>query len=192
MNGQVPPELGDLDRRLRAVQFEPRASLGPELEGRARRGDVPDSQVNPWQTFAVRSALALVGAAGVLALAVSFMPSPRQLDVCCQDLDGSGDGRDGLVLTMDLRGRVTGLLLYEDTDHSGSRSDGDLARFERGGDLEMAEPPHEDGHRTIVRCCTDLDGEGVADDGVMVMGHLPGHIHFAAVIRGDGRRQLLR
>jgi hypothetical protein len=33
------PELRELDRRLREIAFAPRASLGPEILGRLRRGE---------------------------------------------------------------------------------------------------------------------------------------------------------
>ena len=188
----LPAELGALDRQLRGVQFEPRASLGAELEGRARRGEHAPGVVSPWQSFAVRSALALVAVAAVAALVVGVTPPPHHLDVCCQDFVGDGAAQDGMVLTLDPRGRVTSLLLYEDVDASRSRTAADRVRFVRGAAIELDGPAHEDGHRTHVQCCEDLDGEGPADDGLMVMGHLPDQIHFAALIRYEGRRQVLR
>lgn len=189
---RMPADLDALDRQLRAVQFEPRASLGSELEGRARRGERAQGAVSPLRSFAVRSALALVGLAAAAALVVGVTPPPHRVDVCCEDLVGNKLATDGMVLTLDPRGRVTSLLLYEDLDGSRSRTPADRVYFSRGGDLALAVPAHEDGHDTFVRCCEDLDGEGPADDGLMVMGHLPQRVHFAALIRYEGKRQVLR
>jgi len=188
----VPPDLDALDRRLRAVEFEPRASLGAELEGRARRGERALGAVSPLQSFAVRSALALVGIAATAALVVGVTPPPHHVDMCCQDLVGNQDANDGMVLNLDPRGRVTSMLLYEDLDGSKSRTAEDRVLFVRGSDIALDTAAHEDGHRTHVQCCEDLDGEGQADDGVLVMGHLPDQIHFAALIRNEGPHQVLR
>lgn len=188
----VPADLDALDRQLRAVQFEPRASLGCELEGRARRGERAQGDVSPLQSFAVRSALALVSVAAAAALVVGVTPPPHRIDVCCDDLVGNKAATDGMVLSLDPRGRVTSLLLYEDLDGSRSRTAADRVHFVRGSELALAVPAHEDGHTTFVKCCDDLDGEGPADDGLMVMGHLPEQIHFAALIRYEGKRQVLR
>jgi hypothetical protein len=189
---RVTADLDALDRQLRAVQFEPRASLGAELEGRARRGERAQGAVSPLQSFAVRSALALVGIAATAALVVGVTPPPHRVDVCCEDLVGDQAANDGLVLNLDPRGRVTSMLLYEDLDGSRSRTAADRVLFVRGSDIELAVAAHEDGHRTHVQCCEDLDGEGLADDGVLVMGHLPDQIHFAALIRNEGPHQVLR
>jgi hypothetical protein len=188
----VPSDLVAIDRQLRAVQFEPRASLGCELEGRARRGERALGDVSPLQSFAVRSALALVGIAATAALVVGVTPPPQRVDVCCEDLVGNKAATDGMVLSLDPRGRVTSLLLYEDLDGSRSRTAADRVHFVRGPDISLDMPAHEDGHSTFVKCCEDLDGEGPPDDGLLVMGHLPEQIHFAALIRYEGKRQVLR
>jgi hypothetical protein len=188
----VPADLDALDRQLRAVQFEPRASLGCELEGRARRGELALGRVSPLQSFAVRSALALVGVAATAALMVGVTSPPHRIDVCCEDLVGKQAATDGMVVTLDSRGRVTSLLLYEDLDGSRSRTAADHVHFVRGSDISLDVPAHEDGHNTFVKCCEDLDGEGRPDDGLLVMGHLPEQIHFAALIRYEGQRQVLR
>jgi len=188
----VPPDLDALDRRLRAAQFEPRASLGAELEGRARRGERAQGAVPPLQSFAVRSALALVGIAAAAALVVGVTPPPHHVDMCCHDLVGNVASNDGMVLNLDPRGRVRSMLLYEDLDGSRSRTAADRVHFVRGAEIELDVPAHDDGHRTLVQCCEDLDGEGVADDGVMVIGHLPDEIHFAALVHTEGGRRVLR
>ena len=36
---EIPPELAEMDRELRGILFHPRASLGPEVLGRLRRGE---------------------------------------------------------------------------------------------------------------------------------------------------------
>jgi len=38
---RLPDDVRELDRLLSSVRFAPRASLGPELEGRVRRGGRP-------------------------------------------------------------------------------------------------------------------------------------------------------
>jgi len=128
----------------------------------------------------------------VAALVVGVTPPPHRADVCCEDLVGDQAANDGTVLHLDPRGRVTSMLLYEDRDGSRTLTAADRVLFARGSDIEMDAPAHEDGHSTHVQCCEDLDGEGVADDGVLVMGHLPDRIHFAALIRNEGPHQVLR
>ena len=187
-----PPDLSALDRELGAVHFEPRASFGPELEGRAARGEGPAGPEHPWRSFAVRAALAMVGSAAAAALLVGVTPTPSHVDLCCQDLDGGKDGNDGMVLSLDPRGRVTQLLLYEDRDGSRSRTEADVVRFVRGSELELAAPAAADSLRTLLRCCEDLDGGGIADDGVVVLSRSPDEVRFAALVEIHGPRQTLR
>ena len=189
---ELPDFLSELDRRLRDVRFEPRASLGPELVGRAGRGERPSGPLDPWRLFAVRAALMVVAAVAVALLVQGPPRRAHYVDVCCHDLDGGADSSDGLVLSIDARGRVDGLLLYEDLDHSRNRSEGDVVRFVRASDLEPGAPVQAEGHRTVLQCCEDLDGEGLPDDAVMVVGRLPDQVHFAAIIQNDGRRRTLR
>jgi hypothetical protein len=187
-----PGPLTSLDDELRRVRFEPRASLGAELAGRARRGEQPVGAVHPWQSFRVRSAMALVGVAAAAALVVGATPLPRNIDLCCQDFDGGRDENDGIVLSLDPDGRVTELLLYEDLDGSHSRSAGDAVRFARGAELLMDASGPQETLNTFVRCCQDLDGGGVADDGVVVMGRFPDEVRFAALVEYHGEHKVLR
>ncbi|MGN6393797.1 MAG: hypothetical protein ACTHM9_16335, partial [Gemmatimonadales bacterium] len=46
---RLPPELEQLDREVGAIRFEPRASLGPEIVARVRRGEAPSHwRRRPW------------------------------------------------------------------------------------------------------------------------------------------------
>jgi len=113
-----PGPLTSLDDELRRVRFEPRASLGAELAGRARRGEQPVGAVHPWQSFRVRSAMALVGVAAAAALVVGATPLPRNIDLCCQDFDGGRDENDGIRI------RISGF----DDSHAQSRFERDESR----------------------------------------------------------------
>ena len=64
-DASIPPELEELDRSLSEIRFEPRASLGPELLGRLRRGERPKGAVPPR-----RFRLALLGVAAASLLVV--------------------------------------------------------------------------------------------------------------------------
>ena len=44
----IPPDLEALDRSLSGIRFQPRASLGPEIQGRLRRGETP-SEPGGWR-----------------------------------------------------------------------------------------------------------------------------------------------
>ena len=50
----APPDLEALDRSLSGIRFQPRASLGPEIEGRLRRGETPPEP--DWWRFPGRPA----------------------------------------------------------------------------------------------------------------------------------------
>ena len=68
------PELRELDRRLRDIAFAPRASLGPEILGRVRRGEPPAGAGPPRRR---RQALATVTAALLAATAGASCCVPR-------------------------------------------------------------------------------------------------------------------
>jgi hypothetical protein len=169
------------ERVLAGLQFTPRASLGPEIAGRVRRGESPRGGPRQSRTVALRS---MLGVAAALALTVSagvltwkaIGPEVR-IDRCCQDLDGGGSADDGFVL--EARGRkVSRLKLYEDRDGSGTLSPPDLVRFARGAVPALAGARDA---RTTRICCADLDGEGPADDGVLIMSEADESIVLAAV-----------
>jgi hypothetical protein len=177
---QIPSDLEELDRQLRTVRFHPRASLGPELLGRLRRGERPKDAVPPRRRRPALAALAavLVLTAG-LALALR-PPGTVMVDRCCYDLDGGGESDDGVVVLAERDARVHQLRIYEDLDGSGGFTTGDLIRLDRGGSPAMHEASAA-GLVTIEHCCLDFDGGGPADDGLVVLGVPPDRVVMAAI-----------
>ena len=184
----LPDDLQDIDRSLGGIRFEPRASLGPEIAGRA--GDLRDAGRIP---RAPRHRLMGLAAALIAAAAVALGPrlgargEHVSVDRCCFDLDGGGDEDDGVLIEAEPDERVHRLRLYEDRDRSRTYSEGDLLRLDRG-----AEPAvHSSGAPglvTIERCCADFDGGGPDDDGLLVIGVPPDRVVMAAIYerRGSG------
>ena len=186
MTGEHPDRSGDphfveTERLLVGLHFSPRASLGPEISGRARRGESPRGGHRQSRSAALRSMLG-VAAAAMLMVSAGVLTwkavGPAVLvDSCCQDLDGGGSADDGFVL--EARGRrVSRLRLYEDRDGSRSLSSADLVRFARGSVPALA---GDSDARTTRICCADLDGEGPPDDGVLVMSEADESVVLAAV-----------
>ncbi len=186
MTGEHPDRGGDphfveTERLLVGLSFSPRASLGPEIAGRARRGESPRGGPRQSRSAALRS---MLGVAAGLVLMVSAgvltwkaVGPPVLIDSCCQDLDGGGTADDGFVL--EARGRqISRLRLYEDRDGSGTLSSADLVRFARGSVPAVS---GESDARTTRICCADLDGEGPADDGVLIMSEADESVVLAAV-----------
>ena len=174
------PELGELDRRLRDIAFAPRASLGPEILGRLRRGERPGGAARPPQHRRLLAAIAaalVVATAGALALR---SPAAVTVDRCCYDFDGGGDADDGVVVLAEPDARVHQLRVYEDLDGSRSFTPGDLVRLDRGGGPAMHRAATE-GLVTIEHCCLDFDGGGPADDGLIVIGVPPDRVVMAAI-----------
>ena len=173
-------ELQELDRRLRGIAFAPRASLGPEILGRLRRGERPgDSARGPGR----RPALAAIAAALVAATGAALTlhtPSPVRVDRCCYDLDGGGDADDGVVVLAERDAAVHQLRIYEDLDRSRTFTEGDLVRLDRGASPAMHRAATA-GLVTIERCCLDFDGGGPADDGLVVIGVPPDRVVMAAI-----------
>lgn len=188
----LPEELRAVDRALRTVRFEPRASLGAEIEGRIARGEGPSpvyrSRRRLLPLAAAAAAMLLASSAALLLRQAS--PMDRQIDRCCVDLDGGEGHDDGVVVTLDGKGRIKSLLLYEDVDGSRSRTAADVVRFARGGAAVLDRLP-VGAVATINRCCLDLDGGGAEDDGVLVLGHPPDRVLMAAVYEtgGDARQR---
>lgn len=182
----LPPALEALDRSLREVRFEPRASFGPELLGRLRHGEGSKGAVSSW-----RFRPALLGAAASLALAIGaavlLTPSPRvTVDQCCYDLDGGGDDDDGVTLIAERDARVHRLRVYEDCDGSRAFSQGDVVRLDRGAEPAM-QTGSAGGLVTVAHCCLDFDGGGPADDALLVIGVPPDRVMMAAIYeRGVG------
>jgi hypothetical protein len=176
----IPPELEEMDRALRGIGFRPRASLGPEVFGRVRRGEGSHGAVPPRPR---RPALAAVAAALILVTGVALVlgaPGSVVVDRCCYDLDGGGDADDGVVVFAGRDAKVHQLRIYEDLDGSGGFTAGDLIRLDRGGSPAMHEAAVA-GLVTIEHCCLDFDGGGPADDGLLVIGVPPDRVVMAAI-----------
>jgi hypothetical protein len=176
----APPELEELDRRLRGVRFEPRASLGPELSGRLRHGERSKSALSSWR---LRPAVAAL-AASILLIAGTILTLRHHSDVvvdrCCYDLDGGGDEDDGVLVMAQRDAKVHRLQLYEDRDRSRSFSSGDLVRLDRGTDPAMLAAGAA-GLVTREHCCVDFDGGGPDDDALLVIGVPPDRVVMAAI-----------
>lgn len=179
----VPDELRDVDTALRSARFEPRASLAPELLGRIRRGEVPAAppprMVPRWAAGAgIAAALVLATASGAwLWQHRAYVATDR----CCFDLDGGTAGDDGVVVRRHPGEPVAQIIVYEDLDHSHSFTPGDAIRIIRGPN-PLARPRVLD--RTLAttwHCCSDYDGDGPADDGVMVVGVPPDKVMMVAL-----------
>jgi hypothetical protein len=178
---RLPDDLRDLDRALRAVRFEPRASLGPEIAGRAGRGEAPRLRPRPgMHGLAAAAALAAGLAAVLLGLPVLRRGSSVTVDRCCYDLDGGGAADDGIRVVAHRDAEVQRLWIYEDQDRSGGLTPGDVVRLERGGAPALAETG-TGGLVTREHCCVDFDGGGPADDGVLVIGVPPDRVLMAAI-----------
>ena len=178
---QLPHDLRDLDRALRAVRFEPRASLGPEIAGRAGRGESPRARPRRGRRgLAAAVALAAGLAAVWIGLPVLRRGSPVTVDRCCYDLDGGGAADDGIRVVAHRDAEVQRLWIYEDRDRSGGLTPGDVVRLERGGAPALAETG-TGGLVTREHCCVDFDGGGPADDGLLIIGVPPDRVLMAAI-----------
>ena len=175
------PHFVETERLLVGLSFAPRASLGPEIAGRARRGEMPRGGPRRNRAAELRWMLGVAAAmlltVGVGVLAWKAVGPPVLIDSCCQDLDGGGTADDGFVL--EARGRqISRLRLYEDRDSSRTLSSADVLRFVRGAVPAIA--GESDAHTTRI-CCADLDGEGPPDDGVLVMSEAGESVVLAAI-----------
>jgi hypothetical protein len=178
-----PKHHRDLERLLRSVRFEPRASLGAEVVGRVQRGErVAEARAD---TF--RRGFGIVGIVLLLTLGLRvlwllvFRPlHPFTVDRCCQDLDGGGEPDDGLMVVAEEGRNVQRLEIYEDLDGSRSYTPGDRIRFARNGTLSLS-GPIGDSARTVEFCCLDYDGGGRSDDALVVVGRPPDRISMAGI-----------
>jgi hypothetical protein len=181
---ELPEDLRDLDRKLRSVRFAPRASFGPELLGRLRRGDSPSGRRPRYRRRPLATAaVALLTAGGALALANLGTFSHADavtVDRCCYDLDGGGDADDGVLILAERDDRVHRLRVYEDLDDSRSFTPADLVRLDRGARPAVHGLAGR-GIVTIERCCLDFDGGGPDDDGLLVIGVPPDRVLMAAI-----------
>lgn len=177
---EMPDNLRDLDRKLRSVRFGPRASFGPELLGRIRRGEqLPPGPSSHWRRL-WQGSLVLTGFAAAAGIAFFVPEGPVTIDRCCYDLDGGGVPDDGVQVVAQRDGKVYRLSIYEDRDRSGNHTTQDIIRLDRTGRpvLEEVTPA---GLTTIRHCCQDLDGGGTPDDGVVVSGWPPDRVFTAAI-----------
>ncbi|HWN18140.1 MAG TPA: hypothetical protein VNO19_04405 [Gemmatimonadales bacterium] len=189
---EMPDGLRDLDRKLRSVRFGPRASFGPELLGRLRRGDQPSGRGrSDFRRHLAAAAIAILTAGGALALANVGTRTPADavtVDRCCYDLDGGGDADDGVLILAERDDRVHRLRVYEDLDGSQSFTPADLVRLDRGAKPAVHGLAGE-GIVTIEQCCLDFDGGGPDDDGLLVIGVPPDRVLMAAIYEtGAGAR----
>jgi hypothetical protein len=177
----LPDQVRSLDARLKDVQFRPRASLLPEVLGRLNRGE-PLKGVAPSRggrpTFRAIAAGLVAAAAVVTWLAHS--PAETSIDRCCEDLDGGGALDDGVVVVARGGQVVRRIALYEDRDGSRSLTAGDVLRFDRGGTLGV-NPETGTPLVTTRHCCSDYDGGGPADDGLIVVGVPPDRVMLVAL-----------
>lgn len=185
----APEDLRELDQKLRAIRFGPRASLEPELLGRVRRGDLPVA--SPIRSTRRSLLAAAAGLAAVSALAFARLgpladPEAVTIDRCCYDLDGGREADDGVLVQAERDDRVHRLRVYEDRDRSGGYTAGDLVRLDRGGKPAMHGLAGE-GLITIERCCLDFDGGGPEDDGLLVLGVPPDRVIMAAIYETGSR-----
>jgi hypothetical protein len=90
---RFPDDVCALDRLLSTIRFEPRASLGPELQGRLRREREPSANHQRY----LYQILELSVFALVLGLAIFLFWTMllgtvigQAVDRCCFELDGGG------------------------------------------------------------------------------------------------------
>lgn len=178
-------DLADLDRTLREIHFDPRASLEAEIRGRAARGEYPASSGRRSR----RSALLAAGVGGLFLTAAAGYQLTRgaplrTVDHCCQDLDGGGKPDDGLLVLSVEGEAVRQLAIYEDRDQSRNYSTGDSVRFLRQNAPVLLGPI--EGVVTREFCCLDYDGGGPDDDALVVMRLPPDRITMAALVERGG------
>jgi len=178
---RIPKELSELDAALARIRFRPRASLGPEVIGRLRRGErskgaAPSRGHRPSLWAIAAGLLIAVTGGGWLA----ERARGTTVDHCCYDFDGGGPADDG-VLVVSTRGEaVRRIAIYEDRDGSRSLTPGDVVRFDRGSRLAVAAGT-SDGAITARHCCSDLDGGGPADDGLLVVTIPPDQVRLVGL-----------
>lgn len=178
---EMPDELSPLDAALRKVRFRPRASLGPELIGRVRRGERLKGDASPRFN---RPALWAIAAALLIAVTggAYFLYQSREtvVDQCCFDFDGGGKTDDGVLVVSGHGEQVHRIAVYEDRDDSHSFTAGDVIRFDRGHRLAVA-PWLAGGTVNARHCCSDLDGGGPADDGLLLLSVPPDKVTMVAL-----------
>jgi hypothetical protein len=178
-----PEAILELHRTLAAIRFKPRASLGPEVVARARRGEAPPPLRRrlggplAWGGAAVGFIVVL---ASLLVLGPGTGSPARRLDRCCFDLDGAGPADDGLVIVVGSGDRVRRAFVYEDAHGNRRFTAGDVVRLAPGTGARPG-GPLPPSLVTLDRCCWDLDAEGPEDDGVMTVSAPPDRVLLAAI-----------
>jgi hypothetical protein len=181
------PRGADPERLLAGLRFAPRASLGPEIAGRVRRGEVARGVLPPQRARVARwlVAAALLGVAvpaGLVAYRRLAGPVVR-VDQCCRNLDGGRDADDGYLVHARGR-RIERLVLYQDLDGDRRYSATDRVLLVRGPHPSIV----DDSVAGSVRiCCVDLDGEGPADDGLLVLNSTGERVVLAGIFEQDLR-----
>jgi hypothetical protein len=174
-------DLGELDAALAKIRFRPRASLGPEVIGRLRHGErwkgAAPSRFSRPSLWAIAAGL-LVAATGGAWL--SSRMGETTVDHCCYDFDGGGPADDGVLVVSAHGEDVRRIAVYEDRDGSRSFTRQDVVRFERGPRLAVAAGLAE-GTITTRHCCSDLDGGGPADDGLLLVAIPPDRVSLVAL-----------
>jgi hypothetical protein len=189
-DGVAPDGIDDLDRRLRAIRFEPRASLGGEIAGRARRGESPLPPARPPSRRLIGAGVLAAGIALAMLLLPAVLRRPDvTVDRCCYDLDGGGTADDGVHIVARRDADVRQLLVYEDTDGSHTLSRADIVRLERGRTPALAAAGIH-GLTTLERCCLDFDGGGRDDDGLLLLGVPPERVVMAAIFERTAEHRL--
>jgi hypothetical protein len=181
------PHGADTERLLAGLRFVPRASLGPEIAGRVRRGEVAKGGLGPRRPplgrwLAAAAVLAVALPLGAIAHRRVAGPVVR-VDECCRNLDGGADANDGYLVQARGR-RVERLTLYEDLDGDRRYSAVDRILLVRGASPSIV----DDSVAGAIRvCCVDLDGEGAADDGLLVLNAAGERVVLAGLFEQDQR-----
>ena len=199
---RVPADLAGLDAALRGAGIEPRASLEPEIAGRFAAGERARFG---GRRGSGRNRIAVVGVAALLLVAAGavrggFAPpldafaATATVDRCCADLDGGGKADDGVLVETVQGHRVRRIMLYEVQDADRAWTPGEMIRFVRRGAPDLRATDR--GDRLVARefCCSDYDGGGDPDDGVLVVASTAGDVLMAALFdrRGAPDHTLLR
>jgi hypothetical protein len=119
------------------------------------------------------------GAAGYRRLATPAV----LVDQCCRNLDGGADANDGYVVQARGR-RIERLTLYEDLDGDRRLSAADRVLLTRGPSPSIVDDSVAGSIRV---CCVDLDGEGPADDGLLVLNAPGERVVLAGIFEQDAR-----